>query len=64
MPHSALHPSHPPASQGCSSTLILHSFSIFSPLLPSLTCFLVLHQLSLPWVSLPLCLHLLLSGLG
>lgn len=38
-------------------------YFIFSPPLPSLTCFLVLHQLSLPWVSLPLCLHSLLSGL-
>lgn len=51
----ALRPSHPTAPRGCSGTLILHSFSIFSPPLPSLTCFLVLHQLSLPWVSPSLC---------
>lgn len=63
MSASAPCPSHPTASRGCSGTLILHSFSIFSPPLPSLTCFLVLHQLSLPWVSLPLCLHWLLSRL-
>lgn len=48
----------PRAAAAHSSSILSLSFP-----LPSLTCFLVLHQLSLPWVSLPLCLHWLLSGL-